>query len=88
MVAWQVDRGAMRSTLSEDDEGKRVLTASGDDVGMLKEVDAGRGFVDPDPGLTDSIRSTLGWGEAQQGDYELVTDRVERVSEDKVVLKD
>jgi hypothetical protein len=51
-------------------------------------VDAGRGFVDPDPGLTDSIRSTLGWADAQEGDYEIATDRIERVSEDKVVLKD
>lgn len=76
----------MRSNLSEDDTGKRIVTSNGDEVGMVKDVQAGRAFVDPDPGITDSIRTTLGWGEAQQGDYELNADRVERITDDEVVL--
>lgn len=78
----------MRSTLSDDDEGKRVVTSSGDDVGMIKKVEAGRAFVDTDPGLSDSIRTMLGWGEEQEGDWEVVDDRVDRITDDEVVLKD
>jgi sporulation protein YlmC with PRC-barrel domain len=76
----------MRSNLSEDDKGKRIVTSTGEEVGRVKDVQAGRAFVDPDPGITDSIRSMLGWGEAQEGDYELNTKRVERITDDEVHL--
>ncbi len=76
----------MRTNLSEDDKGKRIVTPNGEEVGMVKDVQAGRAFVDPDPGITDSIRTTLGWGEAQEGDYELNPDRVDRITDDEVVL--
>lgn len=78
----------MRTTLSEDDKGKSIVTSNGEEVGMVKDVQAGRAFVDPDPGITDSIRSMLGWGDAQEGDYELNADRVERITDDEVVLTD
>lgn len=75
-----------RTTMTEDDEGKRVTTATGEDVGRVMEVRGGTAYVEPDPGLTDSIRSTLGWGEADEDTYPIREDRVGTITDDEIRL--
>ncbi|MFW5905482.1 MAG: PRC-barrel domain containing protein, partial [archaeon] len=58
-------------TLTADDEGKKVINSKGDQIGRVVSVEHGRAHVDPDSGLTDRIRSKLGWGEADEDDYVL-----------------
>lgn len=77
----------MRSDITQDDTGKRIVTSNGDEIGMITEVEGDKAFVDPDPGLTDTIRSKLGWGDAQEGDYVLDANRVEHVTEDEIRLE-
>lgn len=73
-------------TLTADDEGKNVINAEGDQVGRVVEVERGTAKVDPDPGLTDAIRSKLGWGEADKESYLVDAGSVENVSDNEIHL--
>lgn len=75
-----------RVTLTENDEGKSVVNVNGDQVGRVIEVQNGKAYVEPDPGLTDTIRSKLGWGEADEGDYQLDSSSIRSVSDDEIHL--
>lgn len=77
-----------RNHVTGDDEGKTVVDSNGQKIGMVSEVRSGTAYVDPDPGLTDSIRSKLGWGEADQEDFELEEDRIHTVTDDEIRLSD
>ena len=78
----------MRSdvTLTEDDEGKNVVNADGDTVGRVTSVEHGKAHVDPDPGLADTIRSKLGWGDADEDNYQLDASSIESVSDNEIRL--
>ena len=71
---------------TDDEEGKRVVTSDGDEIGMVSAVRDGRPHVDPDPGMTDSIKASLGWGDADEETYALDDDRVESVTDDEIRL--
>ena len=73
--------------LTEADEGKRLVTESGDEVGMITEVRGGTGYVDPDPGVFDSIKSKLGWADVDEDTYPLSGDDVAEVTDDRVRLR-
>lgn len=73
-------------TLTEDDEGKNVVNAEGDPVGLVTSVEHGKAHVDPDPGLTDTIRSKLGWGKDDVENYRLDSSSIERVSDNEIHL--
>lgn len=78
-----------RDHITDDDQGKRVVDASGNDIGMVTEVKSGTAYVNADPGLTDKIRSKLGWNEADHDeDYPLKQDRVDTVTDDEIRLSD
>lgn len=74
----------MSAHYTDDEEGKRVVTADGDEIGMVSEVRDGRLHVDPDPGMTDSIKASLGWGDADDETYALDEDKVESVTDDEI----
>lgn len=75
------------ANLTEDDEGKRVVTTDGDEVGMITEVRSGTAYVEPDPGMFDSIKAKLDWGDAGEDTYPIEADRVDRVTDDEVHLR-
>jgi hypothetical protein len=82
-----VQRYAMaRNTVTEDDEGKHVVDAHGETIGMVSEVRNGTAYVNADPGITDSIRSKLGWGDADKDDYALERSRIDTVTDDEIRL--
>ena len=75
------------TTLTADDEGKEVVNESGESIGRVVEVQGGEGHVDPDPGMTDTIKSKLGWGDAQSEDtYRLDPSHIESVTDDEIRL--
>ena len=76
-----------RTNITDDDEGKRVVNSTGEKIGMVTGVRAGTAYVDPDPGITDSIRSKLGWGDVDQDDFALQEDRIEAITDDEIRLK-
>ena len=74
------------SQLTEDDEGKRVVNADGDEIGVVSDFRGGQAYVDPDPGITDKIMSSLGWADADEEHYALNDDHVDHVTDDEVQL--
>lgn len=72
--------------IAEEDEGKRVVDADGGTVGILVDVDDGTGYVDPEPGLTDRIRSRLGWGTVEEDDYPLDPAAIAEITHDEIRL--
>lgn len=77
---------AMAHTFTEDDEGKSVVNDQGEDVGIIADVEHGTAYVDPDPGLTNKIKSKLGWDDRDEDTYPLQEDAVESVTGNEVHL--
>ena len=78
---------AMATNFTENDEGKPVVMGD-EKVGMIKRVEHGTAYVDPDPGITDKIKSTLDWGDSSRDDdtYPLQENRVNTITDDEVRL--
>jgi hypothetical protein len=75
-----------RNRLTEKDEGKKVVNSDGDQIGMITGFRGGKAYVDPDPGLTDSLMSKLGWSDADDDDYAIENSEVESITDDEVHL--
>jgi len=73
--------------LTEDDEGKPVVSGDGDKIGMITEVRGGTAHVDPDPGMFDSVKAKLNWGDAGEDTYPLEADNVSDVTDDEVRIR-
>ena len=76
------------ATIDEDDEGKTVVNAEGDSVGTVVDVDNNTANVEPDPDLTDELAAELGWGDGDEGTYQLDNDAIETVSDDEIRLEE
>lgn len=76
----------MRRNFEGEDRGKRVVTADGDIVGTITDVDGERAFVAPDASLPSDIRQRLGVDEGET--YELETSQVDAATNDTVRLTD
>jgi sporulation protein YlmC with PRC-barrel domain len=77
----------MCASFTDDDEGKRVVNANGEEIGMVKNVSGGTAHIDPDPGMTDTIKSKLGWGDTDEETYPLDDDNVESITDDEIRLQ-
>lgn len=75
-----------RTHLTDDDVGKHVVDASGNDVGMITSIENDHALVDPDPSIMDGIKSTLGWNDDEDS-YPIDGSRVETITDDEVRLK-
>jgi hypothetical protein len=76
----------MDQNITDEDEGKRVVDATGNNVGIVKTVEHGTAYVDPDPGITDSVMSKLGWGDTEEETYPLDSGNVDEITDDEVRL--
>jgi hypothetical protein len=76
----------MRETLTEADEGKRVVAGDGDEIGRVVSVDDGAAYVDPDPGITDRIAARLGWTDRDNDSYRVDPTDVATITDDEVRL--
>lgn len=73
-------------TITQEDEGKNVVNSNGDQIGRVVNVEHGKAHVDPDPGLTDTVRSKMGWGDDDEEDYQLDASSVDTVSDSEIHL--
>lgn len=79
---------AMADTnLTDDDEGKPVVNTEGDKIGRVVEVRSGTAHVDPDPGLTDTIMSKLGWGDSDEDTYRLESSTIDTITDDEIRIR-
>lgn len=75
-----------RVTVESEDEGKAVVDANGNEVGVVTGVRAGKAYVDPEPGLTDSVASRLGWGSVDEEDEPLPEEAVAAITDEEIRL--
>lgn len=75
----------MPTALTESDEGKPVVF-NDETVGRVVDVEHGTAYVDPDPGIAETIKSKLGWAEADEETFALDDDAVGEVTDDEVRL--
>ena len=71
---------------TQDDEGKTVVNAEGDEFGMVVDVEGDTMHVDPDPSITDRIRTALGWDDHDEDTYPVGGESIARIEDDQVVL--
>ncbi len=76
----------MATQITDDDEGKKVVDENGDQVGIVSDVEHGTAHIDPNPGLTDKVKSKLGWGDTDEETYPLQEELVSSVTDDEVRL--
>lgn len=74
-------------TISEGDEGKTVVNRDGEKIGRVTNVQGGTAFVDPDPGITDTIKAKLGWEDVEGDDYRLDTSEIDNITDDEIRLR-
>jgi hypothetical protein len=74
-------------TITEADVGKRVYNADGTVVGHIVDVDNGKGYVQPDPGVLETLKAKLGWGEVSDTPHPLDEGSIERITEDAIYLR-
>lgn len=71
---------------TEAEEGKTVVDATGEEVGMVVDVEGDTVHVDPHPSLTDRIKQVLDWGGRDEDTYPLKSDHISRITDDEVQL--
>lgn len=71
---------------TDDDEGKRVVRGE-ETVGRVVEVEHGTPYVDPDPGITETLKAKLGWAEADDEAYPLQDQTIEEVTDDEIRIR-
>lgn len=74
------------ATITENDEGKKVVRGD-DTVGRVVEVQHGTAYVDPDPSITDTMMSKLGWADADEETYPLQDETIEQITDDEIRLR-
>lgn len=72
---------------TDDDRNKEVVTAEGDRIGTVRDVNEGRATVDrdQDQSLTDKVKDLLGWDDDESN--ELQSNHVDTYDDDQVRLR-
>ncbi|MBV0924119.1 hypothetical protein KTS45_07860 [Halomicroarcula limicola] len=79
----------MARNFTDDDRDKDVVTADGNRIGSIRNVDDDRATVDRDDdggGLTDRIKDMLGWGDDDDSN-EVRNEHVDSINDDEVRLR-
>ena len=74
------------AVLSSDDEGKFLVDAEDEQIGIVTEVDADRNvaYVDPDPGIGEAWLQSFGYGDADEADIRVPFDAVSTVTDEEI----
>ncbi len=78
----------MDETLTQADEGKRVVGPEGEVLGTIDKVDQGMAHVEPDAGDYESVKRYLNWEDSKADDYTFQETAIEEVTDDEVVLRE
>lgn len=74
-------------SITQDEEGKPVVGAEGEDIGVVASVQGGTAHVRPDPGLAETVKARLGWEEAAADTYPVQPEMIDSVSANEVQLR-
>lgn len=73
--------------LTDDDIAKTVVSGSGEEIGIVDDVDDGTAYVDPDREMASQLKSKLGWGATHKDTYPLKNDAIADVTDDEIRLQ-
>lgn len=76
-----------KMSYTDKDVGKRVVNANGEEVGEVTEVRNEIAYVDPDPGMFDSVKAKLGWVDVDDDAYPLQDAEVSEITDDEIRLR-
>lgn len=77
----------MTAAFSDDDVGKRVENANGDEIGIVATVESDTAHVETEPGIVDTIRATLGWEGGREDAVPLGESAVCEITDDAAHLE-
>jgi hypothetical protein len=74
------------TVLSTEDEGKFLMDIEGEQIGIVTAVDPeGQvAYVDPEPGVAESVIQGLGFGEASADNIEVPASSIETVTDSEL----
>ena len=74
------------TVLSPEDEGKFLMDAKAEQIGIVTEVAPEKqvAYVDPDPDVSDALLQGLGFGDANSDDIEVPAGAVETVTDSEI----
>ena len=75
------------TTFTEDDIGKSVENAVGDEIGVIADVDRETAYVDPEPGMINTIKAVFDWEGSADETVPLADDAVKNITADTVQLE-
>lgn len=64
-------------SVTADDTGKPIVDSKGNQVGIIAGVSGETVSVEPDPDITEDVRATLSWGDADD-DYQIAAKALKR----------
>lgn len=77
----------MNPTFTEDDIDKPVESAAGEELGTVTAFDPDTAYVEPAPGVSESLTAVLDWDGGGDGPVPVGSDAVRRITDDAVVLE-
>lgn len=74
------------TVLSTADEGKFLMDAEGEEIGVVTEVNPEEqiAYVEPDPSIGEALVQGLGYGDADEDDIEVSAETVATVTDTEV----
>jgi hypothetical protein len=74
------------TVLSIEDEGKFLMDIEGEQIGIVTGVDPAEqvAYVDPEPGVAESMIQGLGFGETSEDDIEVPASSIETVTDSEL----
>jgi len=77
----------MSQLVTDEDIEKRVETATGDTLGTVVDIDGEYAHVEPDPGVIESIRATLGWQSTESEPFSIHEAEIDAITADAIHLE-
>jgi hypothetical protein len=78
---------ASDANITESDEGKNVVDSGGKEIGRVVEVSGGQAHVEPDPDISDTVMSKLGWGSRSEDSFPLDESDIDTVTDNEIRLR-
>lgn len=78
----------MPKSITQADEGKPVVDARDDKIGVVAEVEDDTAWIEFNPDTTNEIKSRLGFGDtSDQNTNPIPEEQIDAVGDDKIILK-
>jgi sporulation protein YlmC with PRC-barrel domain len=77
----------MARNFRNSDKGKQVMTADGEMVGTVEDIEGEQAHIRPQANLSESVRDTLGWTDEGEDLYPIDNSSVASFSGNEIHLR-